>query len=459
MFERPELKVGILVVVSCVIIGYMSMRVAKGVGGFTSKETHTMQVSDATGIVPNTAVKMAGVKVGVVDEIKLVDGKAVLTLSIQKGLGLTESSFAEFKSDGILGSKHIAISNGRPDDPPLQKNAQLNTLSSGDSMSDVLKEVGRVARSLNDVAQAFKEATVTGSTETPIGRIVTNIEMLTEDLADISSANKSKVNNILTKLDGIAGTLDSILGEQARGRVNQSMDNLHSGLEKFDETLANVRSITEKVNTGEGTIGRLINDEETVNGINQVVDNLNAILGGARRLRTSFDYHSEIMANEGDIRSFIGVRLQPGPDRYYELHAISDPFGVKKSKRVIKDGSQNEDYEEIITYDNKLKLSLLFAKNFYNFTIKGGLIENTGGFGLDYYAFNNDLRLSAEFFDFDDTNVRLLARYNIYSGIYVTGGYNSILGDDDTISSPFVGAGVFLDNNDLATLASFFLRW
>jgi phospholipid/cholesterol/gamma-HCH transport system substrate-binding protein len=330
-------------------------------------------------------------------------------------------------------------------------------------MDGVLSEIGKVAKSLNEVAQAIKEATVTGTVETPIGRIMTNIEILTEDLASVSSANKNKINSIIDKLDGIAGTLDSVMGEGSRERVDEAFNNAYDGLAKFDESLKNVREITEKINNGEGTVGRLINDEETIDGINDAVQNLNLLLGGVRTLRTSFDYHSEYLTGEGDVRSFVGVRLQPGTDRYYELAIVQDRFGQTTKKTIVREGTQTEDYTEEINYESRLKLTALFAKNFYDFTLKGGLIEGTGGFGIDYLSFNRKLRLSAEFFDFsgdedEKSKIRLFARYNVYNGLYVIGGYNDLMGENDAFSSPFFGAGLFLTNDDLATLASLAFR-
>ena len=459
MFEKPEFKVGLLFLASFFLVGYMSVKVAKGVGAFTSTSKHPLEVSDASGIITNTAVKIAGVKIGVVESIELKNGKAVLVLSIQKGLGLSKSTYAEFKTDGILGSKHIALFSGNSEDGLLKSGDPFSTVANTDSLGSVLSEVGKVAKSLNEVALAFKEAAVVGSAETPIGRIFTNIESLTQDLAEVSSNNKGRINSIIDKLDGIAGTLSDVLGESSRGRVNEAFDNAYSGLAKFDESLENVRSITDKINSGEGTVGRLINDEETIDGINEVVENLNNLLGGASRLRTSFDYHSEYLTSEGDIRSFIGVRLQPGADRYYEIALVQDPFGTDSTKQIRRTGTETDDFEEVITDEDEIRITALFAKNFYDFTFKGGLIESTGGFGIDHLSFGRKLRLSAEVFDFsNDTNLRLFARYNVYNGLYFIGGYNSLLGDNDAISSPFVGAGLYLNNDDLATLASFALR-
>ncbi len=467
MFEKPGLKVGALFIASFLLVGYMSMKVTKGMGLFTVSEQYNVTVNNATGIIPNTAVKMAGVKIGIVKDIKLKDGKAILTLAIRSGLGLSSSSYVKLEIDGILGSKHIAIYNGKSKGLPLKSGDFLNTVASADSMNDVLSEVGRVAISLNEIAQAIKEATITGTAQTPVGRIITNLEILTANLVDVSSVNGGKVNSIVDKVDGITETLESIMGRDSKERVNEAFDKALNSLGKFDESLKNVLSITDKIDRGEGTIGRLINDETTVEGINKTVENLNTLLGGVRTIRTSFDYHSEFLTKNNDVRYFLGLKLQPGTDRYYEIAAIQDKFGLNKKKRIIREGSQKDDYIEEITYDNKVKITALLAKNFYNFTFKGGLIEGEGGFGVDYTTFNKKLRLSTEFFNFsgndkgEKVNIRFVARYDFYRGLYLIGGYNDILNGAvvgrQVLSSPFVGGGLFLTNDDLAALASFAL--
>lgn len=454
---NPEFKVGLLVTIVFVLIGYMSMKVVKGVGLLTPTNEHKIIVSDASGVIPHTAVKMAGVKIGEVKDISLEDGKAVITLTVDKGIKLSEDSYAEFKTDGILGTRHISIEMGQASNEAgtLKSGSIMPTVSQGDDLGTVLKQVGDVAASLKDVAEAIREATVRGEVETPIGRIVSNLERLTADLAEVSANNKQEFTSIVDKMDGILTTLNSVMGEGARGRVNQAFDSAFDGLEKFDAAAENIREVTEKINNGEGSVGRLVNDEDTINSVNEVLDNLNTILGRVGTLKAKFDYHSEYLTDVEEVRSFIGVKLQPGPDRYYELGIVQDPFGFDTTKTVVSEGTQNESFTETVTDEDRIRITALFAKNFYNFTLKGGLIESTGGFGIDYYAVDKKLRLSAEFFNFNEASFRTYMRYDLYSGIYILGGYNRLFTEQNRVNSPFLGAGLFLTNEDLASLASF----
>ena len=79
-------------------------------------------------------------------------------------------------------------------------------------------------------------------------------------------------------------------------------------------------------------------------------------------------------------------------------------------------------------------------------------MESTGGVGIDYYFFRRKFRFSVEAVGFDDGNLRAFVKYNFMKGIYVVGGGDNL--SDSDLSSAFVGAGIFITNDDLKTLAS-----
>ena len=84
--------------------------------------------------------------------------------------------------------------------------------------------------------------------------------------------------------------------------------------------------------------------------------------------------------------------------------------------------------------------------------MKGGIIENTGGLGADYYLLKRKLRLSVEAFDFSKVNIRAFARYSLFSGLYVNAGGENLASQGGNAVNPFVGAGLFLTNDDLKLL-------
>lgn len=440
----PEFKVGFLVVVVSALIGVMAMKLAEGPGMFTGVRRYYFRAESAGGLIPNSAVKMAGIKIGVIDKILLEDGRARIVIVLDSDARITESATVVLKSDGILGDKHVEILPGRPEDPALPSGSQLQLGAGKGGMDDVMVEVTKVAKSIGELTEVLNRAAKDADNSTSIGRIMGHIEDLTADLSEITSENKGKIAEILDRLRNLSRNVDTYINEDTLARV--------------DRSLKNIEEITAKVNKGEGTLGRLINDEQTVEELNSAITSVNKFLGGADKLETSVDFHTEFMTAGSQTKSFIGIKLQPGLDRYYEIQAIDDPEGVKRSTftRSSSNSGPEQTYEQTTTYRNKLKLTAIFAKNFWDLTLKGGLIENSGGFGIDYYFLNRQLRFSAEFFNFEEMQIRAFVRYNFFKGAYVIAGGDNILGKDDQAASAFVGAGLFITNDDLKLLASKF---
>lgn len=440
----PEFKVGFLVVLVSGIIGTMSLKVAEGPGVFGRSHSHSFIVKDAGGLVKKGVVKMAGIKVGVIDDIELEDGQAKVTLQLEPKARLTQSARVELKTDGILGDKHVELIAGKPEDPVLEDGAPLQLGGTSAGLDDLMVEGKKVAVALNDLLATLNKAAKEGDDSTPVGRIIMNIEKLSADLKDISGDNKEKLGAIISRVNNITKNLDTYINEES--------------LSSVDRSLKNIEEITDKVNKGEGTLGRLINDDQTVEELNTAIQNVNKFLGTANKLETSIDFHTEYLSPLGANKTYVGVKLQPGLDRYYELYVVDDPRGVKTT--TIHGVQPNPPHgnitttQTVTTAKNTLKFTALFAKNFYDFTVKGGMIESSGGVGLDYHMFNNKLTLSTEFFNFRSLYVRAFAKYNFFKGIYVVSGADNIAHSESSTTNFFAGAGIFITNDDLKALAA-----
>lgn len=439
----PELKVGILVIAVSALIGAMALKVAEGPSVLGGAKRYHFISDSANGLVPNSAVKMAGIKVGVIKDIVLDNGRAKIIVTLEGDTELTESARVELRADGILGDKHVELVPGNPDDKLLPAGSELVlNVGKGGGMDDVMGDVSRVAKSLNELLDVIKKATQQGDDSTPIGRIVRNIENLTGDLSEITSENKEKVSEIVDRLRNLSKNVDTYINEESLARV--------------DRSLRNIEDITAKLAKGEGTLGRLIHDEQTVEELNSAITNVNKFLGGADKLETTLDFHSEFLTGPSETKSFLGLKIQPGLDRYYEIQVIDDPEGTRRSTftTTSTNGGPSQTFEETTVYRNRLKITGLFAKNFWDWTIKGGLIENAGGIGVDYHLLGHRLRLSTEFFDFREPQLRFFARYNFFKGVYLIAGGDNLLGSGDEEATAFIGGGLFITTDDLKLLAS-----
>ena len=451
LFSAPEFKVGLLVLIVSGIIAGMSLSVSSDSSYLSARKEHWFYLEDASGLVEKSGVRMAGIQVGLIKRIKLENGQARVEMTLQGDAPITKSARIEIRPNGILGDKHVEIVSGDPRDPPMRSGEQFLVVDDRASMDRLINEVAKITKNLTVVAENVKAATE-GDTDKPIGRIVSNVEKITKDLAEFSGGQKENIAAILDNLRDTTDTLNDLVNNESDEGLKATFDR---SLKRVDKAMSNIEEITNKVNSGKGTIGKLLNDERTVEELNTAIAGVNSFIDAGSKLQTNLDFHSNYLTGgNSQSKTYINVQLQPGLDRYYEFGVMTDAVGVtqKTTTDTTVNGGPVTTVKEDKRMENQIKFNALFAKNFYDFTVKGGIMENTGGVGLDYSMFKRKFKLSLEAFDFAKVNVRASARLSVYSGIYVNAGGENLAAQGGLPSSPFVGAGLFLTNDDLKLL-------
>lgn len=444
-----EFKVGALVVGVAALIGLMSMQVSDDPAFLSRKQKAYFLIPSATGLIKGSVIRTAGIPVGTIKEISLQSGQARIDISVKNEVELKTSAAVAIRSSGILGDKFIEVIPGDESDPPLPDGGQILNVSDQGSLDNVMTKVGAIADSLKKVADNLADAvSEDGTNKHILGRVMQNVEKLTADLAQITGENKEQIGEIVDQVHNITGTLDELINDESDEGFKKTWKKT---MARLDSTMKNIDEVAAKINRGEGTIGKLINDETTVEELNTAIQGVSGMLDGVSRIQTAFDVHTEYLGDIGEARTNIGIHIQPGLDRYYFIGIVDDPFGVVRETDISTTGTTTSDISERKVYKNRTKLTALYAMNFWDMSVRAGLIENEGGLGLDYHLFRRKLRLSVDAFKFDELNLRVTARYNLFWGLYVIGGIEDAL-DNNDIQSGYLGAGLFLTNDDLKLL-------
>jgi phospholipid/cholesterol/gamma-HCH transport system substrate-binding protein len=112
---RINVAVGIFVVIGLLALGYLSIKLGRvtflGGGGYTV----TVDFPATGGLKAGSAVEIAGVEIGRVSAIDLVDYQARVSLWIHGGVKLQDDAIASIKTKGLIGEKYVRISPGASD--------------------------------------------------------------------------------------------------------------------------------------------------------------------------------------------------------------------------------------------------------------------------------------------------------------------------------------------------------
>lgn len=506
----PESKVGLFVLAGVTILVYMSLKV----GGFSigKEEGYQIYVSmdSAAGLDPNASVRVAGVEVGRAKVIDLVDNKARLTLLIKPGIVIGKDFTAVLKTQGLLGERYLDLLPGSPYATPLEDGDELTRVTTYTDIDKLLTILSDAGEDLKKVTRTLSLVLGDEEGETTLRNILDNIEEITFKVKRVVDRNDERLSNILANLEDFSGRLrddmptitatvtgagddlarmvddiESVTGnlnaliEENREGLRGGIENLKTASVKLTDTLDSIKrfteelgprlnstvtaigNIAEKIDKGEGTLGKLVNDPSTQAKINDTLDDMSETLGGVndylektKAFRTYLGYRGEYLFEPGETKNYISLKIQPKADKYYLFELVDDPLG-HRSTRTIEDSLAGTT-QTIIETEDELKFTVLVAKRFGDLTLKGGIIESTGGAGIDYLLLNDRLELSFETFDFDldrNPHIKTGATFHFNKYFFATAGYDDAISKDD-LESPYFGLGFHFEDEDLKYLLS-----
>ena len=471
-------KVGLFLVLSGAA-GYVVYRtVSREVGTGSGYVVHAY-LRDATGLATHSRVTIAGIPVGQIDSVRLENGAARVDVKMNREVVLFSDATLGVKSASLLGENVIVITPGTRE-PRLKDKDEIHTMAEGKSIDDLKEQISRIADLVQAVAQQL--ANSVGSEQG--GR---NISATLQNLADATDAmNKTirenrevihqtleNINNITVQsgpqlakvLENIRVITDDVKvliasNGKGGGDVKETLERLNKSSKSLESALGHADSIAGKIDRGEGTIGRLANDETLINEVQGVAEGVNDYVGNISRLQAIVGLRSDYNFLANTIKSYVEVRLQPREDKYYVIELINDPRGKTGFTQTDVDTTNPKEpahYRTITTTTtDQFRFSLQFARRLGPVTGRFGIKESTGGIGLDLHLLQNRFEVSQDLFGFGE---EIQPRYRVWVG-YEFIHRLWLLGGTDHLFLPnrrdyFLGLQLRFTDDDLKTILPF----
>jgi phospholipid/cholesterol/gamma-HCH transport system substrate-binding protein len=240
--SRDAVKLVIFMVVTTLATGVLVVLI----GNLNFEKTHQYKAifTDVTGVVKGDDIRIAGVKVGSVKNVEIVDRtKARVTFTVRKATPVTQSSTATIRYRNLVGQRYIAVTQGVGDTTPLRENATIpisrtqpaldlttlfngfkplfaaltpadvNKLSyeliqvfqgEGGNIEGLLRSTGSVTQTLADRDQL-------------IGDVITNLNVVLETIGD----RDQQLSNLIVQLRNFVSGLD-----QDKDAILNSLDSV-----------------------------------------------------------------------------------------------------------------------------------------------------------------------------------------------------------------------------------------
>jgi phospholipid/cholesterol/gamma-HCH transport system substrate-binding protein len=300
-----ELKIG-LVVTSAIGFFIWGINFLKGRDLFSHKYELYAIYPKIDGLIEANPLLVNGFKVGQINKISLIkDNKGqygvLVKFLLTEDVQIPKHSIAKAVSSDLLGSKAVEIIYSNETEfvqsgdtliaeteeglkttvskqlQPLQQKIE-GLLSSVDSVMTIV-EVVLNDKTRENLSKSFES----------IKKAIESLEQTAYKMDDLVASEKAKISSILTKLNSLAGMLeqntgkiDNIIGNFSTLSDSLAKSNLKSAIEEADKTLAELNKLVAQINSGQGTLGKLVKNDSLYNNLNKASDDLDKLMKDLR---------------------------------------------------------------------------------------------------------------------------------------------------------------------------------
>ena len=311
---RKEVRIGLLAIVA-IGLSIWGYKFIQGKNLLTRSNLYTVFYKDASGLTVGTPVLINGVNVGAVSSIFLNQEKSTVevVLDLQREYRVPKSTIAYIQSTSMLGEKAVSLEYDEPcsgddclpsgsvirgetkgmlaafrgDDGADQYLEQLkstvnnaiDTLNRTLFGTDSEHPIAQSSRSLEASMANMQSATgrldrLLANTSSDIDGTMSNLNKLTASL----EARRGQLENILMNADSVSSALVAADIERTIAEITRTISELQGTLATADQALAGVTGVVDGINQGEGTLGKLLQDEQLYNRINRLSNQADSLI-------------------------------------------------------------------------------------------------------------------------------------------------------------------------------------
>jgi phospholipid/cholesterol/gamma-HCH transport system substrate-binding protein len=290
---KNETKVGILatVAIAILVLGYSFL---KGNDVFTSENTYYATYDRVDGLTVSKPIFVNGYQIGRVSALTLQpDGLILTEFKIDKKYRLPDNTKAQIASTDLLGSKAIVFELGdspvfAEDGDTLQADIQKNIMEQVEPIQkkaeSVFAVLDSILTSVNNTMNPEFQRNINRSLAS-IASTLSTLENTAKQVDGMVGTEKSKISGILTNMESISSNfnnnserLNHIFANLETVSDNAARLNFEETMNKANMAVADLQSVVNNIESGKGSLGKLLNDEQLYNNLEDASKSLDNLI-------------------------------------------------------------------------------------------------------------------------------------------------------------------------------------
>ncbi|WP_321516433.1 MlaD family protein [Marinifilum fragile] len=372
-----------LVVIGAIVILIWGINFLKGFNMLSSEQSFCAKYERVDGLKKSSPVTLRGYKIGQIKSIQFSSSadNLIVEFSISDEFQLPKDSEARIVSSDIMGTKEIQLIPGKSKLTlstgdtllgsiegdlkeqvsmqmlPLKRKAE-NLMSSVDSVLSVIQYIfnkdtrENLTKSFGSIEQTFKKLENTSGTldtivtgqKTHMENIISNVDSITTNLKE----NNKNISNILTNFSSISDSLKAV-------EIAQTINNAKLTLKQSNEIL-------QKINSGQGSMGMLINNDTLYMNLEAASNSLTNLLidlknNPKKYMHFSlFDTGKTVYMNSNKTKK----KLDKEKQTHYRVQILSSKAQVDLNDSIFKGYKKIDE----IYYNGLFKYTLEDTQNY-----------------------------------------------------------------------------------------------
>jgi phospholipid/cholesterol/gamma-HCH transport system substrate-binding protein len=253
--------------------------------------TQIIEFQTTSGVVKGDPVEVKGVPSGKVEDITFEEGLALVKVQLEKKVKLYRDAQFSIESVGIMGQKMVSIFPGTRQAGELEKDAIPKGVYRGgtteimNGVSDALEIFQRIASRVDTLVAGLGG----GEKQKQFGQTLDHLERASRDLSVLLEENRKGITESVQGMNSAMSDLHAILDGKEE-TFGETLDQAHRASARLDTTLAGLQVTIAKMDTlltqvqsGQGTLGKLSQDEELYKQFVATLEDAKALLADVRQ--------------------------------------------------------------------------------------------------------------------------------------------------------------------------------
>ncbi|HVP36997.1 MAG TPA: MlaD family protein [Terriglobales bacterium] len=281
-----ELRVGVVVAIAAVIL-FLGIIWIKEYRFNVQRYKYSVLFPNVGALSVGDPVTVLGVKKGTVEKIILSGGDVLVTFDLTTDVKLKKDAEFTVMNIGLMGERFIDVSPGHSSELLDLSRPVVGFYDTG--IPEVMGMAGEMLEEIRRLVAHLEGIFGTQWSQESFKETIANLKKLSSDLVTLLDRNKDKLEKAATDLSSTSSDLKELV-DKNKEKLQSSVDNFASSSAKLDTITTNLSSLsislknlTQKIESGEGTFGKLVNDSTLYNDLRKTTNNLDELIADIKK--------------------------------------------------------------------------------------------------------------------------------------------------------------------------------